>query len=88
MSAVARELLAPPLRFAIACLGSVCSRGDAEEGRSIYQAGASLWPVMVEVDNGLARSIEMLLAVGNSFRFLEVICSRSYRLFCSYHMVY
>ncbi|KAI0105869.1 hypothetical protein F4814DRAFT_429777 [Daldinia grandis] len=56
------ELLAPPLRFAIACLGSVCSRGDAEEGRSIYQAGASLWPVMVEVDNGLARSIEMLLA--------------------------
>ncbi|KAI0845334.1 hypothetical protein F5Y00DRAFT_246641 [Daldinia vernicosa] len=62
VSAVAREPLAPPLRFAIACLGSVCSGGDAEEGRSIYQAGASLWPVMVEVDNGLARSIEMLLA--------------------------
>ena len=62
-SALNRESFVPPLRFGVACLGSVCSLGNIEEAQTLFTAGISLWPVMVEVDNALARSVEMLLAV-------------------------
>lgn len=44
-----------------------------EEARNLFSAGTSLWFVMVEVDNRLARSVEMLLAV----RYLPNLLSTS-----------
>ncbi|KAH8815295.1 hypothetical protein F5884DRAFT_172944 [Xylogone sp. PMI_703] len=57
-----RESTVPPLRLAMACLASISSGGFVEEAQNLFSAGANLWLVMVEVDNGLARSAEMLLA--------------------------
>ncbi|CAM1509684.1 Fc.00g000190.m01.CDS01 [Cosmosporella sp. VM-42] len=59
--ALTRDSIAP-LRFGLACLASVCDRGGVEEAETLFLAGANLWPAMVEVDNSLARSVEMLLA--------------------------
>ena len=61
---LASEQVAPPLRFGAACLSSVSTSSDPDEATALFSAGTSIWPVMVEVDNGLARSVEMLLAVG------------------------
>ncbi|KAB5576325.1 hypothetical protein GE09DRAFT_1185078 [Coniochaeta sp. 2T2.1] len=60
-SALSHDSIAP-LRFGIAALASVSCGGGINEVETLYRAGASLWPTMVEVDNSLARSIEMLLA--------------------------
>lgn len=54
-----------PLRFGVAALASVSSGGGTDEIETLYLAGANLWPAMVEVDNSLARSIDMLLAVSS-----------------------
>lgn len=69
-SAIPRES-APvaPLQFGMACLASVCANGNDDTGQgkneaeTLFSAGASLWLAMVEMDNTLARSIDMLLAV-------------------------
>jgi hypothetical protein len=61
-SVLSRDFIAP-LRFGIASLASVGDGGGTDETEALYMAGASLWPAMVEVDNSLARSVEMLLAV-------------------------
>lgn len=58
-----REAIAPPLRLAQACLGSVYTRRGIDEARNLFHAGSSLWAVILEVDNSEARSIEMLVAV-------------------------
>ncbi|KAK5064916.1 hypothetical protein LTR84_000750 [Exophiala bonariae] len=57
-----REIITPPLRLAQACLGSVYTQKGSEEARNLFHAGASLWAVIVEVDNSEARSLEMLVA--------------------------
>jgi hypothetical protein len=88
-----REPILPPLRFGIACLASACSRGDLEEAQNLFSAGSRIWPVMVEVDNGLARSVEMLLAVRlfilnfSSCTLLMCVIFFLKRLFCSYPTV-
>jgi hypothetical protein len=61
-----REAVAP-LRFSAASLVSTCAGVETEESEILFSAGSSLWPVMVEVDNSMARSVEMLLAVRHSF---------------------
>lgn len=51
-----------PLRLGMACIASVC-RNDLEQAEAFFLAGAMLWPVVIELDNRLARSLEMLYAV-------------------------
>lgn len=68
-----REIITPPLRLAQACLGSVYTQTQkgSEEARNLFHAGASLWAVIVEVDNSEARSHEMLVAVSHSQCILD-----------------
>jgi hypothetical protein len=82
-----RGPIAPPLQYGIGCLASLCDRSDLQEARNLFWAGSCFWLVMVEVDNGLARSDEMLLAVcyilGLHMRLIDFCPSPSY----SYLMV-
>ena len=57
------EVIAPPLRLAMACLGSLHRGRDEAESRLLFQASMSLWGAMLEIDNREARSSEMLMGV-------------------------
>ena len=61
---------APPyLELALACMAlatesrSQLSGGHADVAGDVFHCGVNLWPVMLEVDNRLARSLDGLVAV-------------------------
>lgn len=57
-----------PLKFGMACLAAISTNNNNVSGapeslpETLFSAGVSLWLAMVEMDNTLARSIDMLLA--------------------------
>lgn len=75
-SATSRET-APvaPLQFGMACLATVSMNCDSNprlernDAETLFSAGASLWLTMVEMDNTLARSMDMLLAVCDGYPY-------------------